>query len=146
MTQQRNFNPQIWGKGTWDLIHLVAMSYPSTPSNRDKQNYRNFYVGLGDVLPCAKCRKNYRDHCLRHNIDQFLSNDQDLIEWTVRIRNCVERNIGRNPKFSSRGIQSYYNRLQSAASKSVWNPLNLQSGPLMICAGAALAVTGIFLS
>ncbi len=143
---QRNFNPKIWGKGTWDLIHLVAMSYPQNPSETDKQHYRNFYLNLGDVLPCVKCRRNYRDHCLKHNIDQFLGNDQQLVEWTVRIRNCVEKNIGNTPRFSSRGVQAHYNRLQQRAGGNLLNGMNLQSGPLMVCVGAALALTGIFLS
>jgi len=141
---RRNFNPKIWGPGSWDLVHLVAMSYPPNPSTQDRQNYRSFFLSLGDILPCEKCRQNYKAHCSRYNVDWYLNNNRDLLKWTVAIRNCVEVSLGGKPKFTVENVTEYYNKKQKNASSSTTFGSGT-AGQTLICIGASIAALGIYM-
>ena len=45
-----------WGRNIWKTIHYIPLGYPSNPSIEDKINYKNFYISLGNVLPCKICQ------------------------------------------------------------------------------------------
>ena len=61
-----NFDPEIWGHDAWRFIHLIALSYPSTPQNELKNQYLTWFKLLGNILPCAECGKNYKKHLISH--------------------------------------------------------------------------------
>ncbi len=48
----------VWGPPAWHMLHTMSFNYPVNPTPLDKQNYRNFILGLQHTLPCGKCRKN----------------------------------------------------------------------------------------
>ena len=55
-----SLQPLIWGPHGWKFIHYVSLGYPENPTINDKNFYKNFYYSLQDVLPCEKCRINYK--------------------------------------------------------------------------------------
>ena len=50
----------VWGPSLWHSLHTISFNYPVHPSNEDKINYRNFILNLRYVLPCGKCRSNFK--------------------------------------------------------------------------------------
>ena len=46
-----------WGGFVWGTIHEVAMGYPETPTETDKEEYKQFYDLLMKVLPCPVCKE-----------------------------------------------------------------------------------------
>ena len=91
-------NKNIWGKSSWVLIHSIAVNYPDHPSPSEKENIINFFLILGDVLPCRFCRQHYRENLkyLPINADSKM----DLVWWTIDLHNRV--NIETNKPILSR--------------------------------------------
>ena len=87
--------PETWGPALWKSIHLIALGYPNSPSQMDKMNYKMFFVSLGNVLPCRNCVKNYLKHFAELPVDRYLGNKDELFEWTVKLHNIVNRDIGK---------------------------------------------------
>lgn len=50
----------IWGPGMWHFLHTMSFNYPVNPTQEEKNNYRNYILSLELVLPCGKCRKNFK--------------------------------------------------------------------------------------
>jgi len=46
---------KTWGPYGWKFMHMVALAYPNSPTNEDKENYKTFFTILGNVLPCQLC-------------------------------------------------------------------------------------------
>ena len=109
-------NTSSWGPRTWVYTHTVAQNY----SPDYKNIYKNFFVGLGDILPCKYCRASYSEFIQELPIDGFLGNQEDLTYWFYEIHNKVNnklRNQGfmhtRDPSYKS--IYKKYDRILKQA-------------------------------
>lgn len=48
------------GRGTWDLIHTVAATYPEHPSKEEQQHIEMFLRSLSMVYPCPYCATHFQ--------------------------------------------------------------------------------------
>ena len=83
----------IWGRCTWVLIHSIAVNYPTYPSPLEKENTKNFFLSLGDVLPCRYCRIHYKNNLKVLPIQ--LDSKMDLVNWTIDLHNMVNESLGK---------------------------------------------------
>ena len=85
-----NIEPKKWGRSFWDTMYYVALSYPDEPTVDEKRNVRTFYENLQNVLPCYKCRLNYKMHLEKIPLtDEIMRSRQNLLLWLVDINNEV---------------------------------------------------------
>ncbi len=82
-------SPTIWGNSIWASIHYIALGAPLQLNQQDKQNYKNFFLAIGNVLPCQKCIHNFQKHLYEIPIDNYLNTRDQLFEWTVKLHNIV---------------------------------------------------------
>ena len=52
----------VWGPGAWHFLHTISFNYPVNPTKEDKKHYRDFILSFQHVLPCGKCRDNFKDN------------------------------------------------------------------------------------
>ena len=84
--------PEIWGPHAWIFLHSITLEYPEEPSLIDKENMIMFINSLGNVLPCSKCRDNFKTHLKKYPLsDQALSSRKNLVKWLIDIHNCVNK-------------------------------------------------------
>lgn len=81
--------PEIWGPHAWFLLHSISLEYPDNPTSEDKQNMITFINSLGKVLPCEKCRTNFKSHLEEHPLN--VNSKVDLVKWVIDIHNTVNR-------------------------------------------------------
>jgi len=103
-------HPEVWGKHFWRVIHLTALGYPMEPSKDEKVDYVNFYVNMGKILPCAKCRRNYKRHLNNLPLNFFLDNRHELFKWTVHLHNIVNKETGKL-QWSLEFAENYYHSM-----------------------------------
>ncbi len=85
-------SPSIWGPHAWFFLESICLSYPDDPTNEDINNYRNFFMSLGNILPCHKCRNNYNNHLNIYPItNEVLKNKNNLINWIINMHNLVRK-------------------------------------------------------
>lgn len=86
--------PKIWGKYFWYTIHYIALGFPDDATDEDKDEYKNFFVNLHQVIPCYKCSVNYIKHLHERPLEyKDLQNSRTLFKWTVDIHNIVNKNL-----------------------------------------------------
>lgn len=102
--------PSVWGKYFWTTIHMVAFGYPEKPASSDKADYKQFFENFWKVLPCTKCSDNYLQHLKELPIDSYLQNNETLFEWTVKLHNIVNKELGK-PQVSIEDAKDKFQRL-----------------------------------
>jgi len=103
-----NVSTNIWGEPAWMYLHSVALGYPISPSESDKQNYKSFFYHMGITLPCEKCRNNFKKHWRKHPIRNSLSSPDKLFEWTVKLRNDVNRTKGSKTRYNATELKKEF--------------------------------------
>jgi len=84
-----------WGPGLWTSIHCMTFNYPINPSEQDKENYKNFFNLLGNMLPCIYCRQSYIIFLQFMPIDLFLNDRYGCTYWAFSLHNLVNTKIGK---------------------------------------------------
>lgn len=85
-----NINPDLWGPHGWKFLHYITLTYPNKPKQKDKENYKMFFQLLGEILPCEKCKINYKKHINETPIsEKILSSKYNLIVWLINMHNKV---------------------------------------------------------
>ena len=91
----KNINPSIWGPPLWIFMHNLTLAYPENPTEDDMDNLYNFFNTIQTVLPCEKCRINFKYHLERTPLsDEILADRVSVIKWLFNIHNEV--NISTN--------------------------------------------------
>lgn len=99
--------PDIWGPHAWIFLHSITLEYPDNPSDNDKINMTTFIKAVGDVLPCQKCRVNFKNHINEFPLtDTILDSKKNLVKWLIDIHNSVN-------KMNNKESISYENALRN---------------------------------
>lgn len=99
--------PDIWGPHAWIFLHSITLDYPDNPTENDKKNFSAFFNSLGYVLPCTKCKLNFKTHLEKYPLtNNALSSKTKLIKWLIDIHNEIN-------KINNKPIMSYETSLQN---------------------------------
>jgi hypothetical protein len=91
-------DPEVWGPHGWIFLHCITLAYPDCPSKVDKEAMKNFFISLGPVLPCEKCRNNFTKHLIKYPLtDSILCSRDKLVRWLIDIHNEINE-INGKPK------------------------------------------------
>jgi hypothetical protein len=91
-----NINPELWGKHFWKMLHYITFAYPSNPTAKDKKNIISFFKTFKKIIPCEKCRRNFKQHLANNPLnDSALENKQNLILWLLNLHNDVNKLLGK---------------------------------------------------
>lgn len=97
------FDPKIWGKHLWFVLHSLTFLYNP---NEDRNLFKNFFLKeLVHIIPCLKCRIHFKKHIKEIPIQ--LSSASDLSKWLVTIHNKINKDIGK-PFFSYEKAKKMY--------------------------------------
>ena len=81
-----------WGPRAWKWLHLMTISYPQEPTEKDAQiaeaRIQNFVANL----PCPECRQHASEY-LKENPPDF-SSSSALQAWAWRFHNAVNARLG----------------------------------------------------
>ena len=110
-------HPEIWSPSAWNVIHLFAIGYPKQPTYEDIISYKNFYENFWKVMPCYKCSVNFRKNIKDIPIDEYLTDNIKLFEWTVKLHNLVNREIGKPETSLEDAMQRYSKIIKNSKEK-----------------------------
>lgn len=87
---------KVWGEPTWTSNHAITFGYPIKPTEQQKKEYKDYFISLGNVLPCRYCRESYREFITTG--DTALNNDvlkgrDTLTEWFYRVHDSVNKKL-----------------------------------------------------
>lgn len=84
--------PEVWGPKTWFLLHSVTLEYPENPKDEDKQNFKDFIQSFQKIIPCLKCRENFKNHLTENPLtSEILATRQKVVKWMIDVHNSVNK-------------------------------------------------------
>ena len=119
---------KIWGPPGWLFLHCITMGYPEhieqNPKNKNylehqerKRNTEDFFILIGEVLPCSACRKSYKEFMEEHPIYNHLDTRRDLSKWFYDIHNLVNEKLDISKDNRPKNFKYFYNRYEQFRSK-----------------------------
>lgn len=110
---------KIWGPHAWFTMHSIAYCYPLNPNKDDKDKYYNFFILIGDVLPCFYCRDSYKEF-IKCGVTKLtydtLANRETLTKWLYLIHEAVNKKLGVNYDVSYEEISNKYNSYRASCN------------------------------
>ena len=112
------FLVSIWGPPMWHFLHTMSFNYPVHPTAKDQKNYKSFIKYLGKVLPCGKCRENFKKNIAKLPLkDKDLKNRDAFSRWIFRFHNEVNKATGKHAEPSYEAIRERYEFYRAKCSK-----------------------------
>ncbi len=111
----------IWGPPFWKSLFFVAFGYPLNPTIDDKNNYLNYFIFVGKVLPCHYCRDSYNKIITNGitNLDMHkMKNRESLTQWLYLVRNAVNYELKVDYNISYEDVKNIYNKYYADCDES----------------------------
>lgn len=111
-------DPKIWGNHAWIFLHMITFNYPENPTPFEKNNMKQFFNNLSNVLPCSSCGLNLKKHLLHRPLnDNVLSSRTQLIKWLYDIHNMINVSINKKQYSWNEFIKKYDNMKNKMSNK-----------------------------
>ena len=119
-----NLLTSCWGPVGWAFLHSVTFGYPEVPTREDADAYRIYFQSLGSVLPCDKCRINYKKNLEIHPIEKYLGSRKDLAYWGYLLHEMVNDELGVKDRLKFEDVWKYYESMRSegCGGKTCFSP------------------------
>lgn len=88
---------EILGRSSWTLLHLIAATYPETPSNKQQADMKQFLKLFGNFYPCWFCAEDFEKYMSRS--EPATDTRDHLGRWLCDAHNEVNVKLGK-PKFN----------------------------------------------
>ncbi len=112
---------KIWGSAGWTFNHSITFGYPVNPTEADKIKYRNYFISVGDVLPCRFCRESYQKFITNGPTaltDEVLTNRASLTKWFYDIHEAVNAKLEINYGITYEDVVDRYESFRAKCGKT----------------------------
>jgi hypothetical protein len=131
-------------------MHLVALGYPTKPTYAEKRAAKEFFESFTHLIPCPTCKMHYANHLKNNPLTPNLDTRHDLFQWTIRIHNLVNKDLGK-PEYTDTDAIAFYHRLGELGRSPIWTPEDIHSIYLeailkygLVAIGSATLVGGFY--
>lgn len=113
MNVRTEFDPMQWGPSFWKVLHTISFNFPLNPTKEEKEQYKNFVVSLGTVIPCARCRKNYMKHLKELKFSsRTLKNKDTFSLFFYNLHNLVNRETRKTHYISYHDVAQMFKKTE----------------------------------
>lgn len=100
-----DLDSSVWGPHGWFFIDSICLSYPTNPTNDEKEHYKNFFYSFPTIIPCYKCRIHFNEYLNTNPLtDTILESKENLINWVLIAHNRI-----RTKDIKLEEFYNYYN-------------------------------------
>ncbi|OHF04364.1 Erv1/Alr family protein [Colletotrichum orchidophilum] len=81
------------GRGTWQLLHSIAATYPEKPSPAQKDDLRGFVRLFSKLYPCWVCAEDFQSYIQKEQVR--VEGRSEFGNWLCEAHNEVNRKLGK---------------------------------------------------
>lgn len=101
-------DPKIWGPQYWFVLHTIALSYPSNPTETMRKKFYDFYQNLPLFIPIEEIGNNFSKFLDKYPVTPYLESRQSLVRWTHFIHNKINKAINLPTLTMEQAMSAYY--------------------------------------
>ena len=110
----------VWGPSTWHLLHTLSFNYPVNPTCEDKQNYRDFILSLQNVLPCGKCRKNFKKNLKKLPLKWDNMENRDMFSlYVYKLHELINKMLGKTSGLTYKDVRERYEHFRARCTTPI---------------------------
>ena len=112
------FLTSVWGPALWHALHTISFNYPTNPTDKDKENYRDFMLSLVNILPCKYCREN-----LVNNYKEFpltmecMKNRNKFSRYVYKLHETINKMLGKKSGLSYCDVRERYEHFRARCTE-----------------------------
>jgi hypothetical protein len=138
-------DPAVWGPHYWFVLHTIALTYPTWPTDVAKRKYYEFVQNLPLFLPQNASGGGFSEFLDRYPVTPYLDSRASFRRWVHFIHNKINVAMGR-PELTDAEADAAYSQHYappSAGRKKVRDRRRLVAvgtvigGLLVVAAGVA---------
>jgi len=95
-----NLKPEFWGPYAWMFLYTIALGYPNTPTEDDRESVKQLFGSFGSLLPCERCRHNFDAKMagpLGGELEGATSCSETLVKFVYDLESAVAVTNGKTP-------------------------------------------------
>jgi hypothetical protein len=122
-----------FGPALWHSMFVIACNYPEKINLENRLDVakvkynKDFFVNLGNVIPCIYCRRSYKVFLKQLNINKYLHSRQALLYFVYLLKDLVNKKLNaqldksdktkrkKSPPFVE--VCQYYEQFRAVCSK-----------------------------
>ena len=118
----------IWGPSMWHTLHTISFNYPVKPSYKDKINYKNFIINLKYVLPCGKCRENFRKNLKQLPLNMTnMKSRYTFSKYVYNLHEVVNKMLKKKSNLSYNEVRDRYENFRARCPKKEYITENIKT-------------------
>lgn len=108
------FLTSIWGPAMWHYLHTMSFNYPVEPTEKNKEDYRNFVINLKNVLPCKYCRINLEKNLkeLPLNMSE-MKNRASFSLYIYNLHELINKMLGKKSGLTYEDVRERYEHFRA---------------------------------
>jgi len=112
------FLTSVWGPALWHALHTISFNYPTNPTDKDKENYRDFMLSLVNILPCKYCRdnliSNYKEYPLTM---ECMKNRNKFSRYVYKLHETINKMLGKKSGLSYCDVRERYEHFRARCTE-----------------------------
>ena len=119
------FLTSIWGNAAWHFLHTISFNYPTSPSHKDKINYRNFILNLKNVLPCKLCRENLSNNLKEYPLTiKEMKNRETFSKYIYNLHEIINTMLCKKSNLTYEQVRERYEHFRAKGCSTNKHDLN----------------------
>jgi len=108
------FLTTIWGPPLWHCLHIISFNYPINPTQKEKQNYKNFILSVKHILPCNICRINFNKNLKELPLtSSVMKNRYTFSNYIYNLHEIVNKMLGKKSNLSYNDVRDRYENFRA---------------------------------
>jgi len=110
----------VWGPSMWHVLHTISFNYPVKPSNEQKQHYRDFIISLQHILPCGKCRENFKTNLKQLPLlRKHMKNRETFSKYVYNLHELINKMLNKKSGLTYSEVRERYEHFRARCSTNV---------------------------
>lgn len=108
----------VWGPSMWHVLHTMSFNYPVKPSKQQQNYYRNFVLSLKNVLPCGKCRDNFKMNLKQLPLlKKHMKNRGAFSKYMYDLHELINKMLNKKSGLTYSDVRERYEHFRARCSK-----------------------------
>ena len=112
------FLTSVWGPALWHALHTISFNYPTNPTDKDKENYRDFMLSLVNILPCKYCRENLVNNYKEYPLTmECMKNRNKFSRYVYKLHETINKMLGKKSGLSYCDVRERYEHFRARCTE-----------------------------